>query len=174
MGCCRRNLRHTTHLRDLPTEVRVTRPHHALEGKVLKVFAKLRHKGKPHFLLVLPDGSRSYIPVAWTDFGPGSQSFAVLCSIVASASGLLSLRQRVDCLLRRIETAPTSQQSSPTENQHATAPTGAVERGTSPSSIHLSTAHASTAEQSRHPPGSADSQTGPGFSHKLSTTDSKP
>ena len=36
------------------------RPYHALEGKVLEVFAKLRHKGKPHFMLVLPDGSRSY------------------------------------------------------------------------------------------------------------------
>src|SRR2546430_416683 len=34
-----RNLRHTTHLRDLPDKVRVTRPHHALEGKVLEVFA---------------------------------------------------------------------------------------------------------------------------------------
>ena len=41
----------------------MTRRHHALEGKVLEVFAKLRHKGKPHFVLVLPDGSRSSFPL---------------------------------------------------------------------------------------------------------------
>ena len=81
----------------------MTRPHHALEGKVLEVFAKLRHKGRPHFVLVLPDGSRSYIPVAWTDVASNPESSAPPCSRVGSASDLLRLRQRVDCLLRRIE-----------------------------------------------------------------------
>ena len=80
----------------------MTRPHHALEGKVLEVFAKLRHRGKPHFVLVLPDGSRSYVPVAWTDVASSPESSAPPCSSVGSASDLLRLRQRVDCLLRRI------------------------------------------------------------------------
>src|SRR2546427_9752224 len=97
-----RNSRHTTHLRDLPAQVRVTRAHHALEGKVLEVFAKLQHKGRPHFMLVLPDGSRSYVPVSWTDFVATPPSSGTPCSIVASASDLLGLRKRVDCLLRRI------------------------------------------------------------------------
>jgi len=155
----------------------VTRPHHAHEGKVLAVFAKLRHKGKLHFLLVLPDGSRSYIPVSWTDFVATPQSAEPLCSTVASASDLLRLRQRVDCLLRRIEIGPTSNQNSLTqESQHATAATGAVECRTSSDSTDLSTAHASTAEQSRQPPGSAHSQAGPGSSPNSSTlsTNSKP
>jgi hypothetical protein len=156
----------------------VTRPHHALEGKVLKVFAKLRHKGKPHFLLVLPDGSRSYIPVAWTDFNATAQSSAASCSVIACASDLLALRQRVDCLLRRIQNGATTQQSSSTqENQHATTATGVVECGTSPNSTRLSTAHASATEQPPQPPDSAHSQAGPDSSHKLSSTlnpDSKP
>ena len=162
---CRRNLRPTTHLRDLPDKVRVTRPHHALEGKVLEVFAKLRHRGKPHFLLVLPDGSRSYIPVAWTDFVATPQSSGASCSTVASASDLLGLRKRVDCLLRRIEADPATDQNSPTqESQHATAATGVVECGTASHSTHLSTAHVPAAEQSRQPPRPAHSETGPGSS----------
>jgi len=156
----------------------VTRPHHALEGKVLEVFAKLRHRGKPHFLLVLPDGSRSYIPVAWTDFVVTPQCSGASCSTVAWATDLLRLRQRVDCLLHRIEAGPTTKQYSPTqESQHATTATGAVECGTSPNSTGLSTAHASAAEQSRQPPGSAHSQAGPGSYPNPSSTlnaDSKP
>src|SRR6266853_2528952 len=168
---CSRNLRHTTHLRDLPSQVRVIRPHHALEGKVLEVFAKLRHKGKPHFLLVLPDGSRSYIPAAWTDFGAPPQSSEAPCSTVACASDLLRLRQRVDCLVRRIEAGPATDQNSPTqENHHATSATGTVECRTSSHSTHLSTAHASATKQSRQPPGRAHSQTGPGPSHTASSS----
>jgi hypothetical protein len=145
---------------------------------VLEVFAKLRHKGRPHFLLVLPDGSRSYIPVAWTDLVSSPERSAPPCSLVSSASDLLRLRQRVDCLLRRIQNGATTQPSSPTqENQHATTATGVVECGTSPNSTSLSTAHASATEQPRQPPDSAHSQAGPGSSHKLSSTlnpDSKP
>ena len=164
-----RNLRHTTHLHDLPDKVRVTRPHHALEGKVLEVFAKLRHRGKPHFLLVLPDGSRSYIPVAWTDFVATPQSSGASCSTVASASDLLRLCQRVDCLLRRIEADPTTKQNSPTqESQHATAATGTVECRAPSDSTRLSTAHASTAEQSRQSSGSAHSQADPRSPHNPS------
>jgi hypothetical protein len=128
----------------------VTRPHHALEGKALDVFAKLRHKGRPHFLLVLPDGSRSYIPVAWTESATNPTAPAPPCSFIASATDLLALRQRVDCLLRRIEAAlANNQNASNQESQHATAATGALECRTSSDSKGLSTAHATTAK----PPG---------------------
>jgi hypothetical protein len=157
-----RNLRQTSPLRDLPSQVRVTRPHHALEGKVLEVFAKLRHKGRPHFMLVLPDGSRSYIPVAWTDFVAPPAGSAAPCSIVASASDLLRLRQRVDCLLRRIQAGPSTEQNSSTqESQHATAATGAVECRTSSHSTDLSTTHPRATEQSGQPPGRTSPQNGP-------------
>ena len=157
--CCRRNLRETSPLQDLPRQVRVTRQHHALEGKVLEVFAKLRHKGRPHFMLVLPDGSRSYIPVAWTDFVALPPGSAAPCSIVASASDLLRLRERVDCLLRRIQAGPSTEQNSSTqESQHATAATGAVECRTSPNSTDLSTTHPCTTERSGQPSGRTSSQ----------------
>jgi hypothetical protein len=168
----RRNLRHTTHLRDLPTQVRVTRQHHALEGKVLEVFARLRHKGKPHFMLVLPDGSRSYIPVAWTDSVEAPQSSVAPCSTVACASDLLGLRQRVDCLLRRVQAGPTTVLNSPTQgSQHAIAATGVVECRTSSHSADLSTADASATEQSRRSPRRAHSQICPGSSHEPSSLD---
>src|ERR1035441_6231639 len=146
-------------LQDLPERVRVTRRHHALEGKVLEVFAKLRHRGKPHFMLVLPDGSRSYIPVAWTDFVGGSDSSAPSCSIVASTTDLLRLRQRVECLLRRIESGSTTNQNSPTqESQYATTATGAVECRTPSDSTNLSTTDASTTQPPRQPSGPTHSQ----------------
>ena len=156
-----RNSRDTTPTHDLPARVRITRPHHALEGKVLEVFAKLRHKGRPHFMLVLPDGSRSYIPVAWTDVVATPQSPAMPNSTVASASDLLRLRERVDCLLRRIEAGPTTDPNSSTqESQHATLATGAVECRAASDSTTLSTAHAPATEQAGQPSGRAHSQAG--------------
>lgn len=162
MAGYRRNLSHTTPLRDLPKQVRVTRPHHPLEGKVLEVFGQLRYRGKPHFILVLPDGSRSYFPVAWTEVlaaPPPSQSS---CSTVACASDLLRLRERIDCLLCRINAGPITDNNLPTqESQHATAAaTGALECRTPSHSTHLSTAHASAAKQSGQSPGPAHSQAG--------------
>ena len=153
--------RHTTPTRDLPAQVRVTRQHHALEGKVLEVFAKLRHKGRPHFMLVLPDGTRSYVPVAWTDVVTVPQISVQPCSTAASASDLLRLRERVDCLLRRIEAGPTRDQNSPTqESQHATLAIGAVECRAASDSTAVSTAHAPATKQAGQPSGRAHSQAG--------------
>jgi hypothetical protein len=141
---------------------------------VLDVFAKLRHKGRPHFLLVLPDGSRSYIPAAWTDSVTDLANPAPPCSIVGSASDLLGLRRRVDCLLRRIEAGPASKQNSSTqESQHATTTTGAVECRTSSDSTGLSTAHAATTEPSGQSPGPTHFAVGASCSPLPSTLDRK-
>jgi hypothetical protein len=145
--------------------VRVTRRHHALQGKLLEVFAKLRHKGKPHFLLVLPDGSRSYIPVAWTDFVSSTENPDPNHPMVASAGDLLRLRQRVDCLLHRIHADPTTSQTSQTqENGYATATTGTVERGATSDSTGLSRAHPSAAKPDHSYVGPTHSEDGPGTS----------
>ena len=103
----------------------MTRPHHALEGKVLEVFAKVRHKRKPHLVLVLPDGSRSYIPVDWTDCVSTGDSSVTGDSPVASAADLLRLRQRVDCLLRRIEHDQARQQNLPNQESQTFDPNSA-------------------------------------------------
>jgi hypothetical protein len=153
----------------------VTRPHHALEGKVLEVFAKLRHKGRPHFLLVLPDGSRSYIPVAWTDLLTSPAHSAPPCPLIGYASDLLRLHKRVDYLLRRIEAGPASNpNSSIQESQHATATTGTVECGTSSDSTGLSTAHAATAESADLSLGPTHLEVGASGSDQSSTLDPKP
>jgi hypothetical protein len=153
----------------------VTRPHHALEGKVLEVFARLRHKGRPHFLLVLPDGSRSYLPVAWTESVTNAANPAPPCSLIGSASDLLGLRQRVDYLLRRIEVGPASNPNSSTqESQHATATTGVMERRTSSNSTGLPAAHAPTTESANQSPGPTHLEVGAGGSDQPSTLDPQP
>jgi len=147
----------------------VTRPHHALEGKVLEVFAKLRHKGTSHFVLVLPDGSRSYIPVAWTDAVSDCANSAPLCSLVGSASDLLALRQRVDCLLRRIQAGPANNQNSSTqESQYANTPTGVVECRTSSDSASLPTTHDPTEKPSDRSLGPTHLEVGASPSHPSS------
>jgi Family of unknown function (DUF5372) len=47
--------------------VRVIRPRHPLEGQALALLGWSHLQGQLHLLLVLPDGSRSLIPAAWTD-----------------------------------------------------------------------------------------------------------
>ena len=64
------------------------------------------HRNKRlHLLLILPDGSRSYIPADWTDFldvsqdGSGDQARPIA---LASLSDLLHARSIIDALLRRL------------------------------------------------------------------------
>src|SRR4029078_11111968 len=98
----------------------------------------------------------------WTDVAARRQSPPMPNSTVASASDLLRLRERVDCLLRRIEAGPTTDPNSPTqESQYATLATGAMECRASSDSTTLSTAHAPATEQTGQPSGRAHSQTGP-------------
>jgi hypothetical protein len=47
--------------------VRVTRPRHPLAGRWLQVIGAMRRLGRDELLVVLPDGSKTLIPAAWTD-----------------------------------------------------------------------------------------------------------
>jgi len=51
----------------LPSAVRITRPRHPLQDKLLQVLGGMRRHGAVELLLVLPDGSKSLVPAAWTD-----------------------------------------------------------------------------------------------------------
>jgi hypothetical protein len=59
----------------LPRMVTITRPRHPLEGRPLRMLGSLRRHGRLELLLVLllvlPDGSKSLIPAAWTHLGEG-------------------------------------------------------------------------------------------------------
>lgn len=49
------------------TSVVITRPRHPLGGQTLRVLGRMRRHGRLELLAVLPDGSKSLIPAAWTD-----------------------------------------------------------------------------------------------------------
>jgi hypothetical protein len=55
----------------LPGVVVVTRERHPLAGRELAVLGGMRRHGRLELLLVLPDGSKSLIPAAWTGWGEG-------------------------------------------------------------------------------------------------------
>jgi len=124
---CQRITRHTTHI-EAPPSVKITRPHHPLNGKELKVFGQARRKGILHLILILPDDSHAYIPVAWTDLqtehddakesGPTSLT-------VASCHDLMRARVVVDSLLRRMSSIKTATETQKENNHGANDTVGA-------------------------------------------------
>jgi hypothetical protein len=95
--------------------VRVTRSRHPLQGKALPVLGRMRRHGRVELLVVLPDGSKTLFPAAWTDLdataadtppgqvdgGAGSPTATVgalddLAQAVAVASALLARARAVD------------------------------------------------------------------------------
>ena len=84
----------------------ITRRRHPFEGCRLAVINGLTRHGVPLLLVVLPDGSRSLIPSAWTDwFGscgvdpPGDvEDGEDLCAV----GDLIKARAVIDALLSRL------------------------------------------------------------------------
>src|SRR6516162_2356790 len=74
-SCChnlaRRKRRQTTHRRDFPDTVTITRERHPFEGRALAVIGSIRRRGVLFVLACLPDGSRALIPAQWTDWDKG-------------------------------------------------------------------------------------------------------
>ena len=66
--CSRRKRPQTTHRRDVPDSVTITRERHAFEGQSLVAISSIRRRGVLLVLVALPDGSRSFIPAEWTDW----------------------------------------------------------------------------------------------------------
>jgi hypothetical protein len=52
------------------SEVVVTRSRHPLQGQALVVLGRRWCQGQVELLLVLPDGTKSLVPAAWTDWEP--------------------------------------------------------------------------------------------------------
>jgi hypothetical protein len=59
-----------------------------------------------HWVLILPDGSRSLIPAEWTEVGSSTQAVNQTPSNLASLEDLLRLRSIVDALQRRATGSP--------------------------------------------------------------------
>ena len=89
-----KNIRHTTHI-EAPSSVTITRPHHPLNGKQLKVFGQAHRNGILYLILILPDDSHAYIPLAWTNL-QAEQKNNPTSSIIASCDDLMRARFVID------------------------------------------------------------------------------
>ena len=112
----RRKRPQTAHHRDIPDAVVITRQGHAFEGRDLAVIGSIRRRGVMLLLACLPDGSRSLIPAAWTDWqaakrtaGPpsgaasiGSDEPSASSSTLGRLSDLLQARSVIDALRDRL------------------------------------------------------------------------
>src|ERR1700719_2469377 len=102
--------RQPTHYQDVHLSTVVTRKRHPFEGCRLPVIRSLTRRGVLELLVILPDGSRTLIPAAWTDrncrqdaglvspAGDIADAAEDLCTI----SDLLKARAVTDALLSRL------------------------------------------------------------------------
>jgi hypothetical protein len=84
-----------------PELVRVIRPGHPLHGLDLPVWGRLRLRGAPMAVVVLPDGSKKRIPAAWTRGGDGASTAGPAAGIIAPASDLLRLLRAISGISSR-------------------------------------------------------------------------
>ena len=68
----------------------VTRRRHPLEGQSLRELGRMRRHGRLELLLVLPDGSKSLIPAAWTDLDRAADSTDTDADAVVATLGSLA------------------------------------------------------------------------------------
>ena len=102
----------------------ITRPHHPFEGKTLPVFGLGRYRDKLHLTLILPNGSRSLIPVEWTDLNAAQQSLLAPPNPnlhLGSLRDLLHALAVVDALLHRRASSHGSDAKSIDEESHSVA-----------------------------------------------------
>src|SRR4029453_17981367 len=99
------------------------RQRHPFEGMALDVLGWCHRRGAVHLTLMLPDGTRSLVPAAWTDLHASRQSSLGAArtqpTSLASYSQLLHARTVVDALRRRLEAADTAQPPTPQESNRA-------------------------------------------------------
>jgi len=74
---CRSRRDFSSHLRDVPDQVTVIRKRHVFEGQTLAVISRIKRRGVLLVVVILPNGSRSLIPAAWTDWRDADASPSV-------------------------------------------------------------------------------------------------
>jgi hypothetical protein len=85
----------------LPSAVTITRPRHPLQDKLLQVLGGMRRHGAVELLLVLPDGSKSLVPAAWTDAEASSADGEGEVATLGSLTDLLHACELVAGLSQR-------------------------------------------------------------------------
>jgi len=113
----------------------ILRDHHPLNGQFLQVLGRTHRGGILHLTLVLPDGTRSLIPAAWTDLSlhPAHNSSVTAnvstAPLLGSVSDLLRTGTIVDALLRRLDCTEPADTSATTEESRDETTTGFMARG---------------------------------------------
>jgi hypothetical protein len=92
--------------------VRITRPRHPLRGQRLRVLGRMRRHGRAELLLVLPDGSKSLIPAAWTDLHEPTRGGAAGAGTLGSLADLLAAHELIGALLARVADSSDAQQAA--------------------------------------------------------------
>jgi hypothetical protein len=93
----------------------ITRKCHAFEGHSLAVINSIRRRGVLLLLASLPDGSRSLIPAAWTDWqlkGTPPTGIDDLPHMLGAVTDLLQARTIIDALLDRLVESARHKESS--------------------------------------------------------------
>ena len=81
----------------------IIRPAHPFEGKSLTLFGHTQRKDRLHLLLILPDGSKSLVPAAWTNLNSTPDlTVQKQSATLASLDELLRMRTLIDAFLRRL------------------------------------------------------------------------
>ena len=106
------------------------RDHHPLYGQTLEVFSRTHRQGIFSLTLVLPDGSRSLIPAAWTDLEGNDPLLDDRHSpLLGSLAHLLHARKVIDALLRKVDASEATTIPLQEETRRATATVPLVRSG---------------------------------------------
>lgn len=105
--------------------VRVIRPGHPLEGLRLRVWDRLRLRGQPFLVVVLPDGSKKQLPTCWTSPDGQDSAEARGQGVLAAPGDLLRVHQLICGFSARVAgvAEQAARQSPAKENRHAACPT---------------------------------------------------
>jgi Family of unknown function (DUF5372) len=90
----------------------VVRPNHPLQGHALPVLGWMQRQGSLDLVLILPDGSRSLIPAAWTDLQSAIPPEAPTTATLGTLSDLLRAGRVVAGLAFRLQARPDDGRSS--------------------------------------------------------------
>jgi hypothetical protein len=163
-----RKLRHTTHLDGFPDKVKIVRNRHPLQGQLLEVIGWTHRNDILHLTLILPDGSRSFIPAYWTNF-PGEKSAplpqdnsASPSPVIATTRHLLQARKIVDALLCKFKSSEHEDMTTSKEENDRAQAIGTVAHidGCIPNPKNLASTDQSTKTRTHHRPGPPDQQNG--------------
>ena len=105
--------------------VRIVRSRHPLQGHCLTVLGRVCRHGRLELLLVLPDGSKTLVPAAWTDHNANDGAVEPISGGLSATLGkvadLLAARELVSALAARRgrDTVQAAGQSPSKEDSHA-------------------------------------------------------